>query len=89
MLSGAQDEVGTMKTIRQNLSFFAVLIVEFLLAMVYLWQYGFISFIIAPIRTWGLIFSLVLFYQAKYGIPERSFKQISILWSAESKISTS
>lgn len=78
-----------MKTIRRNLSFFAVLTVEFLLAMVYFWQYGFISFIIAPIRTWGLIFSLFLFYQAKKGIPDSSFKQSLIVWSAESKISTS
>ncbi|CAO1412640.1 unnamed protein product [Diamesa hyperborea] len=89
-LSGSVDEeAGTMKTIRRNLSFFAVLTVEFLLAMVYFGQYGFISFIIAPIRTWGLIFSLFLFYQAKSGIPDRSFKQSLIVWSAESKLSTS
>ncbi|CRL04248.1 CLUMA_CG017350, isoform A [Clunio marinus] len=73
----------------RNLPFFALLTVEILLAVFYFIQNGFLAFLIAPIRVWGLLLTIYLFYRANWRIPDESFKQSVLICTPEAKLSTS
>lgn len=84
-----QAEDTFMQALCKNLPFLALLTAETLLAVFYLIQNGFVAFMIAPMRVWGLLFSVYLFYQAHWKISERHFKQSALICSPHSKLSTS
>ncbi|KAL7030997.1 hypothetical protein ACKWTF_006863 [Chironomus riparius] len=73
-VTGQKPEENFLKVIKSNLPFLALIIAEILLAIFYLIQNGLIAFLIAPLRVWSLIYSIYLFYQAHYKIPESCFK---------------
>lgn len=63
-----------LQTIKSNLPFLALFLAEVLLAVFYLIQNGIIAFLIAPLRVWSVIYSLILFYHANYKINDNCFK---------------
>lgn len=77
------------QAICKNLPFLALITVELLLAIFYLIQNGFVAFLIAPVRVWGLVFSCYLFYQAHWKVSDEDFKQSALTCSPHGKLSAS
>lgn len=84
----AYPQESCLQVLRQNLPFVALLMVELLLLVFHLIQNGFVATLLAPIRFWGLVLSLCLFYQAHWRTLDSSFKQ-SALVAPEAKLATS
>lgn len=78
-----------IEVLRTNLPFVALFTAELFLALFYLIQNGFIAFIIAPVRVWGLLLTAFLFYQAQWRITDQEFKQAALVCSPRDKLSTS
>lgn len=74
-----RTEEGFFSALKSNLSFVALMIAELSLSFFYIIQNGFIAFLIAPLRVWSVAFSLWLFYQSFYKIPESTFQRLSYL----------
>lgn len=68
-----------LSALRTNLPFVALIIAEVGLAVFYVITNGFVAFLIAPLRVWSVIFSIWLFYQAYFKIPDATFKNLNYL----------
>jgi len=88
-IAGGMVDTSMWVVLKKNLPFVALLIAETLLAIFYLIQNGIVSFLIAPVRVWGLLFSVFLFYQAQWKVPDHCFKTAAMTLSAGLKQSTS
>lgn len=78
-----------LQALNKNLAFGALLIAELLLAIFYLIQNGFVAFLIAPMRVWGVVLLVFLFYQAHWRVTDQHFKQSSLICSPDNKLATS
>lgn len=70
---------GILSALKSNLPFVALMTAELFLAILYAIQNGFIAFLIAPLRVWSVIFSIWLFYQSYFKIPDSTFQSITYL----------
>jgi Na+/melibiose symporter-like transporter len=84
-----QQEDTCLQAIYKNLPFLALLIAESLLAIFYVIQNGILFFFIAPMRFWGILLSIFLFYQAHWKISDKNFEQSALICSPDSKLATS
>lgn len=82
-LIGDKSDESFIKVIRSNLPFLALVSAEILLAIFYLIQNGFILFLIAPLRVWTVIYSIILFYQANFKISEACFQSSARIFTDE------
>jgi hypothetical protein len=73
-VSGDKAEESFLQVLKANLPFLALIVAEILLAIFYLIQNGFVAFLISPLRVWSVLYSLYLFYQAHYKIPDSCFR---------------
>ncbi|GAB0096777.1 Neurotransmitter-gated ion-channel ligand-binding domain [Sergentomyia squamirostris] len=76
---------GRLRKCLQHLPFLIIMIVEFVLLYFHWSSYGFVSMIIAPLRTWSLILNLALWYQAQY-IPDKCLHSGFAAWSTQPKL---
>lgn len=83
------SEDTVMQALYKNLPFLALLTVELLLAAFYLIQNGIFAFIIAPIRVWGILMTIYLFYQAHWKITDQHFQQSAVMSLILAKQATS
>lgn len=72
-------------TFYKNLPFVALMLAEITLAILYIIQNGILSALIAPIRIWGIFYSLFLFYIAHWKISDNDLKELAAHVTLESK----
>ncbi|KAG5684385.1 hypothetical protein PVAND_013620 [Polypedilum vanderplanki] len=84
-LVGVKPEENFLQVIKLNLPFLALLFAEGFLAIFYLIQNGFIPFLIAPLRVWSLIYSIILFYHAHFKISESCFQSSARIFAIENE----
>lgn len=82
-----RTEDSLCQAIYKNLPFLALLIAESSLLVFQVIQNGLLATLIAPMRFWGFLGTIFLFYQAHYRISDQSFKQSALI--IESKLATS
>lgn len=78
-----------LEALHKNLPFVALVVAETLLAIFHVIQNGFLALLIAPMRFWGLLFSIYLFCQAHWKISDQDFKQKAQACAPDSKLATS
>lgn len=87
--TATQNQEAFTKVLYSNLPFLALLTAEVLLAIFYIIQNGILYFLMAPMRCYGLVLSIYLFYQAHWKISDAALKQYALTGSPEAKIATS
>lgn len=85
----ALPEESWSQALWKNLPFAALVTAELVLLVFHFIQNGFLSLLLAPIRFWGLVFCVYLFYQAHWKISDSSFKQSALVYAPEAKLATS
>jgi hypothetical protein len=78
-LLGDRTNEGFLSALRSNLPFVALMIAELSLAAFYFIQNGILAFLIAPLRVWSVLFSIWLFYQSYFKIPDSTFQSLTYL----------
>lgn len=73
-VTGGKTEERFLKVLWTHLPFFALILAELLLAIFYYIQNGTVAFLVCPLRTWSMIYTLYLFYQAHYRVPDSCFR---------------
>lgn len=82
-------EDSILQALNKNLPFLALMTAESLLAIFYLIQNGIFAFLIAPLRFWGILMSMYLFYQAHWKITDQSFEKSVVMSFTDLKQATS
>jgi hypothetical protein len=82
-LTGTKSDESFLHVMKSNLPFLALVFAETFLAIFYLIQNGFVAFLIAPLRVWFLVYSLILFYHAHFKISESCFQSSARIFAIE------